>query len=384
MTKAHRMTVSNKKNAAEISAIFQAAAEKAVAAGERGIQIAVYQDGRLVADVCAGIADPSTGRAVDKGTLFNIFSVTKAITNVALQIQADRGLIGYSEQVAHYWPEFGANGKDAITVEDVLSHRSGLMQMPDGVTPELMVDYAWMVRQLASMAPMYPPGTTNAYHAYNWGWLVSELVTRTDPKQRPFRQFVADEILDPLGINDFWLGIPQSELGRLAKLEGASSFSQMSPDAPYRKAIPEAVGTVPEVWMRRDVQQGLHPGAGAISKASSVARFWAMLAGEGELDGVRILSKKIANGLNVPRVDSGEVDLVLGKAAAVSRRGFWLAGTNAAVGSSPRLICHPGAGGSLGWADPDNRLAVAICHNRMGVAYDKALAEAMRLAFDVA
>ena len=198
--------------------IFQQAIDAAIREGEVGIQFAVYKAGKLVVDVWGGLADDTTGRKVDADTLFNVFSVTKAITATALHIQADRGLVSYDAPIAQYWPEFAAHGKGKATVRDALSHRTGVPQMPDGVTPAQMADYDWMVARMADMKPLFEPGTTNAYHSYTWGWIVAEVVRRTDPKKRPFREFVQDEIVRPLGIKDLWLGIPAAAEPRVARM----------------------------------------------------------------------------------------------------------------------------------------------------------------------
>ena len=119
-----------------------------------------------------------------------------------MHIQAERGLVEYDQPIAHYWPEFGAQGKDQTTVRDGLSHRAGIPQMPVDATPERMANYNWMVDQLARMKPWFEPGTTNAYHCYTFGWIVAEIVRRTDPKGRSFGAFVQEEICAPLGIDD--------------------------------------------------------------------------------------------------------------------------------------------------------------------------------------
>lgn len=106
----------------------------------------------------------SEKRPVDEKMLFPVFSVTKGITALAAHIQADRGLLDLQNPISKYWPEFAVNGKENITVEDALSYRAGIPQMPDGVTPELMADWDWMVEQVAGFTPKFAPGTANAYH----------------------------------------------------------------------------------------------------------------------------------------------------------------------------------------------------------------------------
>jgi CubicO group peptidase (beta-lactamase class C family) len=160
---------------AEANTIFQGAVDIVIREkGEVGLQVAAYLDGQLIVDVHSGTADLETGRSVDQKTLFPVFSVVKAVTAVALHIQAERGLIDYEAPIARYWPEFAANGKDKATIRDALSHRLGIPQMPTGVTPELMSDYrsysrtaicplSWKRASLSSSITTTPGVTTRAF-----------------------------------------------------------------------------------------------------------------------------------------------------------------------------------------------------------------------------
>lgn len=365
--------------------IFQEAMNAALTAGEIGMQIVVYKNGKQVVDVWGGLAEEKTSRKVERNTIFNVFSVTKAVTNVALQIQAERGLIDYNKPVAHYWPEFAANGKAKCTVRDALSHRAGIPQMPDGVTPEKMADYGWMVKQLAAMAPMYEPGTTNAYHSYTWGWLISEIVCRTDPKKRDFNRFIQEEVCRPLGITDLWMGIPNSAEPRVAKMYGTAGVRDpnVPSDALFLKSIPEIVTTSPEVWELPFIRRACIPGAGAICNANSMGRFWALLANGGELDGVRLLSPERIRACSVPRPNTDQIDPILNSRPNISSLGFWLRGSGSSVGSSPHLLAQTGAGNNIGWADPDSRLAVSITHNKFGGIYSKPLRDAVTQSFGI-
>ncbi len=192
-------------------------AERLIAEGrEIGVQVAAYLDGELVIDVAAGIADPATSRPVEPDTLFHVFSVTKGVLVTALHIQAERGLLELNDPVIRYWPDYGANGKAATTVRQVLQHRSGLPQMPPEVTPEQMCDWEWMVAQLAAMAPLVPPGRRTFYQSMTHGWLIGEIIRRTDPGFRTIGRFVREEIAAPLGITDLWIGLPADASPRLA------------------------------------------------------------------------------------------------------------------------------------------------------------------------
>src|SRR5919109_4000473 len=131
------MAAKGKVTTAKANSIVQEAVNAAIRdGGEIGLQVAAYVDGEPVVDVWGGLADETTGRKVDGDTLFPVFSVTKAVTAVALHIQAERGLVDYAMPIAYYWPEFGAHGKDTATVYDALTHRLGVPLMPLGVTPE--------------------------------------------------------------------------------------------------------------------------------------------------------------------------------------------------------------------------------------------------------
>ncbi len=339
--------------------------------GEIGVQVAAYLDNELVVDVWKGLADETTGRGVEADTLFPVFSVVKAVTAVALHIQAERGLVDYYEPMARYWPEFGAHGKDKGTVYDALTHRLGVPMMPLGVTPELMCDWDWMVRRIADMRPLFEPGTRSAYMAYTFGWVVGEVVRRTDPKERPFGTFVQEEICQPLGIDNLWLEVPDEAIPRMAKLTNLPPMPPgapgMAPDSIRPLAIPPQVATMAEVFERPDVRRACIPGAGGTMNARSEARFFAMLANGGELDGVRLLSEERVRLFSVRRPPC-DYDPFYGVPHIASIGGFHLAGSPhgmAAAGNNPRTFGHTGAGGSLGWADPDTHLAVAITHNRM-------------------
>ena len=357
--------------AGDLNRIVQEAVDVAInEQGEIGVQVAAYLDNELAVDVWGGLADETTGRVVDADTVFPVFSVIKAVTAIALHIQAERGLVDYYEPIAHYWPEFGAHGKDKGTVYDVLTHRLGVPMMPIGVTPELTCDWDWMVTRIADMRPLFEPGTKSAYMAYTFGWVVGEVVRRTDTKERPFGTFIQEEICQPLGIDSLWMGIPDEVGPRVAKLTNMPPLQPgapgLAPDSIRPLAIPPQVGTTQEIFGRAEVRRACIPGAQGIMNARSEARFWAMLANGGQLDGVRLLSEERVRLFSVRRPPC-DYDAYYGVPHIGSIGGFHLAGSHgmAPAGRGPRLFGHTGAGASLGWSDPDARLAVAITHNRM-------------------
>jgi CubicO group peptidase (beta-lactamase class C family) len=347
---------------------LEAALKESLRRGEHGFQVAAYLGEELIVAAHAGSVSCGNGRPLDNSTLFPIFSVTKAIAITAVQVQAERGLIDVDLPVARYWPEFGVRGKHRMTVRDVLSHRSGMPQMPIGVTPELMYNWEWMVERIARQRPWFEPGTKNAYQTLVHGWLLGELVRRTDPKHRPVSQFIQDEICKPLAIEDFYVGLPEAALGRVATLS-APWEPQPNEDHLNEMSMPFAVSAAPPVHNRQATWKACLPGSGGIANARSVARLFAMLANKGRLNGVQLLSPARVEACTQPRDNVYEPDEVYGFVCYVGVGGYWVGGDLPPViptdGSNPRILHHTGAGGSTGWADLDTGLAVAFCHDRM-------------------
>jgi CubicO group peptidase (beta-lactamase class C family) len=355
---------------AAANAIVQQALDRATTeGGEIGVQVAAYLNGKLVIDAWSGDADPASQRKVDGDTLFNVYSVTKAVAATALHILVDRGHIDYPAPVTRYWPEYGVHGKEKTTVRDVLTHRAGIPQMPEGVTPEQMCDWDWMTRAIANLTPLAEPGTSTLYLSMTFGWIIGELVRRADPLHRSLGRFVREEIAAPLGIKDLWIGLPDDALPRLARHVDAMVAVPPEYLPPlFLQSMPDLVALSPKVFDRPEVRRAEIAGVGGIFNARSEARFWAMLANGGELDGVRLLSKELVATLAIPRANSEEPDPVMfGFPIPITIGGFWFGGEHAPVAAARHAgaICHPGQGNSFGFADPQANFALAICHNKL-------------------
>jgi CubicO group peptidase (beta-lactamase class C family) len=351
-----------------VNAAVQETLDRLVAEGkEIGIQICAWRGEEQVVDCWAGIADPADGRKVDGDTLFNVYSVSKAVSATCVHIQAERGLIEYDAPIAEYWPEFAQEGKGDVTVRHVLSHVSGAHRMPPAVTPELMTNWEWMTRNIAAMPATFPAGSGTSYQAMTFGWLIGEIVRRTDPKNRQFRQFIKEELAEPIGATDLWMGIPDDAEPRVAKLDDVAVY--VAPDGnAMREATPLQVDLMPDPFERPYVRRACIPAVGGIFNARSEARFWAMIANGGTLGGVRLLSEERVRSFVAPREHFDEADPVFFEMwVPISWSGFWLGGDVPPVSAprNKRALCHPGMGGSIGWADLDSKLAVAFCHNRM-------------------
>ena len=352
---------------------IEEALEYALSQGEIGVQVAAYSDGELVVDACAGSMEyGADDEPVDRSTVFPIFSVTKAVTATAVHIQAERGFLDYDAPLATYWPEYGTKGKETITIRHVLSHRAGVPQMPLEATPEQMADWDWMIERLADVKPYSAPGTRNTYLSYTFGWLLGEVVRRTDPTHRAFTEFVQEEICEPLGVEAFWMGIPPEVEPRVAKLRRTEHWPSPEPGTLYNDAVPPNLLFNPDNYNLPVFHQAVIPAAGAIADARSVARIFSLLANRGEVGGVRLLSEERVLACLEPRPDTLGWDEVYERPGnAVGVGGYYLhADQQRIISPGPsdrRVLCHPGAGGSIGWADVDARVSIAICHNRMFV-----------------
>src|SRR6201984_3732334 len=195
---------------------LQRVLQTAIDRGERGVQVAAYLGDELIIDGWIGQAN-SRGTAVTGSTLFPIFSVTKGLTAAAIHLQAERGLLDYESPAAAYWPEFKVNGKQDMTVQQLPPHQAGVPQIPACVTPERLQNWDWCVENIAALDPILPVGSS-AYASLSYGWLLGELIRRTDPAHRGFARFAREDVLEPLGIADFYVGMNGRQHDRVAEL----------------------------------------------------------------------------------------------------------------------------------------------------------------------
>ncbi len=328
--------------------------------------MAVIRDGEVLFEMAAGIADTQASRPVDRDTLFPVFSATKGIVATAVHLQAERGHLDYDRAIADYWPEFAAGGKSAATVRHALVHQAGIPQMPPGTTVEEMCDWEHMTAAVAALPALWEPGTRMGYHAYTYGWILGELVRRTDPHGRSIGRFVKEEVAEPVGATDLWIGIPDSVEPRIALLEEGRAPVELPKDSLLLRAIPVNLGTTQAVFGRPDVRRSEHPGAGAIASALSLARMYGMLAAGGVCGGRRLLAHDRV--LAASAVSCHDLDLVTGR-PALRGLGYWIGGgdnpSSAPFGMECTSFGHVGAGGSIGWADRRRGVGVALLKNLM-------------------
>ena len=353
---------------------------------ELGAAFAAYRRGEAVVDLWGGIADEATRRPWEDDTIVLVFSTTKGATAVCANRLAQEGRLDVDAPVVRYWPEFGKNGKEDITVSHLLSHQAGLAWIDGVLTPEEALSWEPVIEALENQNPHWVPGTRHGYHATTFGWLVGEVIRRV--AGRTVGTYFRDEIAEPLGL-DFWIGLPAEEESRVATIvsmipEGLSidiladpgddetlklTAELLGPDTALGKALfaPGGALTDQAIWNSRAMRAAEVPAANGVCDARSLARLYAGCIGE--VDGIRVLTPeqlrrattKLTEGPNTVLLD---MDIQFGL-------GFMLRSSLVAIGGEGSFG-HFGSGGSGGWADPAAELAFGYVMNRMhmGLAGD--------------
>jgi len=340
--------------------VADAFAENFRSRGEAGAAVAVTLNGDPVIDLWGGFADSARTRPWAEDTLVCMMSVAKAVTALCAAMAVDRGLIGWDEPVARCWPEFAAAGKGGIPVRWVLDHRAGLAAIAQPMPEGAAYDREAMTGALAAQAPLSAPGKARAYHSVTLGYLVGELIRRTDG--RSLGRFLADEVCGPHGI-DYWIGLPPELHGRCAEFFGETAgtlFDRSEPDSLMARAMAQMPA---EDFNTERFRSAEIPSINGIGTARGVARLFDGLAAGGILDGRRLLSAAVLAEATTEQWH-GREDL-LGHTRRMAL-GFALGlPEHLAMGPSPRAFGHTGAGGAIGFADPDAGLGFAYAPNRM-------------------
>ena len=354
----------------DIQTQIQEAIDELVESGaERGLQVAVYRNGEQVVDAVAGVADRETGRLVESGTPFYCYSVGKGATSTVAHVLVERGLFGYDTPVVDLWPEFGVHGKEAATVRHVLTHTVGVPGIPDDTTPEDLCDWDKMCAAIADAEPWWEPGTKIAYHAYPFGYIVGEIVRRATGK--PISQVLREEVAEPLGIADeIYFGVPESELGRLARLEdmegSAEMLASIPDDSPFFKLGPRQVTPTAEFGNRPDILMADIPAGGKMS-ARAVARMYAALVDE--VDGVRFVSPERLREISAGTFSG--VDEIMGFPTAWAL-GYSVGGPGADPQESKSVLGVGGVGGSFACVDTATGVSWALTKNRLTAGFESA------------
>ncbi len=341
---------------------------------ELGAACCVYRHGEKVVDLWGGVRHAATGEPWEEDTMVLVYSATKGLAAMAIAVAHSRGWLDFEERVCTYWPEFAHQGKDKITVRQLLAHQAGLFAFDEPVDRSVVADPDRLAVVLARQKPAWEPGERQAYHAISLGFYQGELLRRIDPQHRTLGGFFQDEIASPLGLDVYIRlpeGIPNSRLAslespsiwmRLAGMPFSLVLASMNPRSNLRRALDgSGLALDSERVYARDLEV---PSGGGVGTARAIAHAYSVFATGGrELQ----LRPETLQALSAPAIPSkhgfydecmkGEVQFSLG---FMKPNATWPFGSPAAFGA-------PGAGGSLGFADPKEGIGYAYVTNRTGV-----------------
>lgn len=359
-------------NFAEVATAFR---RLLPAKGHAGASVCVYHRGQKVVDLWGGTTDDN-GSRWQQDTTAPCFSTTKGVVSTALHVLVDRGLADYDDPIAKHWPEFATRGKEAITIRQALCHEAGLYRITDMIRrPTEMLNWEHMKSVLANAEPAHTPGQEHGYHAITYGWLIGGLIEAISGQS--LADFLASELAEPLGLDGLYIGMPPEELGRRALL-AEGRVGPPAAKAPWRERVSDFV----EAGLERvgvqlsefrsallpfsesfdfnaeEVALACIPAANGQFTARSLARMYAMLAGHGELDGVRLLSDATVREIGVVRNRTRDNVLFLPMRWRMGFHRVFAVGVRA-----PQGFGHYGYGGSGAFCDPSRELSAALVVN---------------------
>jgi CubicO group peptidase (beta-lactamase class C family) len=348
------------------AAVREAFAASFAERGETGAAVCLSVGGTTVTDLWGGSAGRGPWR---RDTLVNVFSVGKGLIAACAARLTGRQLLDPDAPVARYWPKFGAAGKGAVTLRQLLSHQAGLPALRAPLPRGSMLDSRLMVTALAAEQPWWPPGSGHGYHVNTFGFLAGEVIRRVTGST--VGAMLRDQIAGPLGA-DVHIGLPAAEHGRVADFDWPDQEAVNPPQAaalpPDLLMIRNAYANPPDLsgigvvntpaWRCAEV-----PSANAHASAAGIARVYAALADGGAVDGVRVIDPGALADAVTQQV-TGE-DLVLRRPSRFGL-GFQLTQPERPFGPGPGAFGHFGAGGSVGFCDPDAGVAFGYVTSQMG------------------
>ena len=351
---------------------------------EVGAAISFTLNGESVVDLWGGFVarkDAADGdREWERDTIVNTYSTTKGMTAICAHRLVEQGLLDLDAPVVQYWPEFGAAGKDEIPVRWLLSHQSGLPAIRKPLPAEALFDWTTMCAALALQEPWWKPGSQHGYHPVTYGFLVGEVIRRV--AGRSVGQMFREDVAEPLEA-DFHIGLDAADEERVSNLIGGIAPPRPKSGEPAPK-IKGPMGDFlrdmtdpntmtgaafnnprmsPSTVNSHEWRAAEIPAANGHGTARALARIYGALARGGEIDGVRILDPASIDRARTEQV-SGP-DATLGQMPMRYGLGFMLRSDFMQLSPSPNAFGHPGAGGSIGMADPDAGVGFGYVMNKM-------------------
>ncbi len=338
---------------------------------EVGAALVVYAGARKVVSLSGGSADLLERRAFTTETPVQVFSCTKGFTAILVHRAVEAGLLSYEMAISELWPEFASASKQAITLEMTMSHRSGVAVLERPLSLQDVADWETVVAATAAQRPMWRPGSKHGYHLRTFGWIHGELLRRVYGKM-PAR-ILRDELAEPLGL-DLSLDVDDVRSGRLADLvtDPARVDVEQAVAAGRRAGVselllqavfgPSQLFAYDQRWNEPAYRQLAMPSSSAVCSAEALATLYHSVVHNSH--GEPLL--RPATVRNALVVRSRGIDEVLGVDTAFGL-GFALAPMLAPT-LPASAFGHPGAGGSLGFADLDAQIGFGYVMNRMASA----------------
>lgn len=347
---------------------------------ELGSGCAAVIGGERVVDLWGGTRDETTGEPWQEETLSLIFSTTKGLSATAIAIALARSWLELDQPVARYWPEFAQNGKEGITVRNLLMHRAGLPVISERLTHSLLSDPDSLAVVLARQHPRWRAGDAHGYHAVSLGFYLSELLRRVDPGRRSIGGFLRTEINPALG-TDLHIGLPRDvPSSSVAKIRSKNPLHAIMHAGKFPLLAIAGVlwpwsmvhRAALNPWLRRPgdlAETPLRhlelPSSNGLATARDLATLFGDLACGGIRLGLDQATMIELKGRPEPPL-AGWQDKVMHMPLLYSNLGFFLPGPTMRFGSSRRAFGSPGIGGTFAYADPDLALGYGYITNRMG------------------
>lgn len=335
---------------------------------EIGAGYAVHHEGRLVVDLWGGTYQPDT--------LQLVFSTTKGWTAALANLLIQRGQLDVDAPVSSYWPEFAAEGKATMPVRWLLNHKAGLPYPTEPCTLDEVLGWDGVVAKLAASTPLWEPGTAHGYHAVTYGFLVGEVLRRITGKT--VGTLLREELAGPLGL-DLYIGLPDEQQSRVEPISGG--ITPTDADPALKEMLEQFIGpnstlgkalscngalAEPEVFNRADLRAAELPAANGVGDARSVSRLYAALVGDVHADerfpsATRVLTPATIAAASTLQTEGADAVLFFESTFGL---GFMTSSAFAPYGGA-KAFGHTGAGGSLGFADPEAQIAGGYVMSKM-------------------
>jgi len=339
-------------------AVGDAFAQNFEEGAEIGANFAVVIDGKTVLDIRGGFTDRKKETPWAEDTIACIFSSSKAVLTFLVAREVSAGRLDYDTPVAEWWPDFGAAGKESVTLGQAMSHQAGLCGIPDEMAPSIWLDWDAITAKIAAMEPLWPPGLANGYHPQTVGFIVGEVLRRVTGES--VGALIAN-IAEAHGLS-IYCGLRPREIARTVFMQKPSRPADLGPITDFKRVAFLKPWSAParvahEDWMAAEI-----PASNMHADAQSLAKIVHPLANRGrDVSGEDVLT--------AAAIDAALEERIRGEDLVLPFELSWSAGLmrniNRSFGPNERAYGHAGSGGSCVLIDPENNLTAAYVMNKM-------------------